>query len=379
LSLINTDVEQVQENIEQRLTRLPDESARDAVLRGISRDRRLYRGIQEEFRELEATVAQLQSTVGGRLTDAQSAAAIRTIAELREQLLKLAQSLQVIQVDLRVELIDLQDFDLSIREAVQLGMENRLDLMNVRARVMDARRRVEVAANNLEAVLDVVAEGEARSGDSNRPFDFRGDRSSYRAGLSFVAPLDKVAARNAYRESLIEYQRARRDYMAFEDQLKLQIRDAWRQLDALSRNFESARQAVRFAALQLDQAVEEAAAPVAPGQSRQSGSQGLNLLNALESLLSAQNNLIGIWVDYERNRLNIYRDMGIMEVDARGIWNDEIYQQLVTQADPLNELRQRAIRDETRSGQRRRSGKSDSGRRVDRHRSTRRNGTSLRG
>ena len=55
---------------------------------------------------------------------------------------------------------------------------------------------------------------------------------------------------------------------------------------------------------------------------------GLNLLNALNAILTAQNNLILYWASYERNRINIYRDMDIMQVDERGLWIDPVYQNL---------------------------------------------------
>ncbi|NBO66246.1 MAG: hypothetical protein EBU88_15625 [Acidobacteria bacterium] len=50
--------------------------------------------------------------------------------------------------------------------------------------------------------------------------------------------------------------------------------------------------------------------------------------NALNSVLTAQNGLIQDWVVYETNRLNIFRDMGIMDIDARGVWTDRFYQQM---------------------------------------------------
>ena len=80
--------------------------------------------------------------------------------------------------------------------------------------------------------------------------------------------------------------------------------------------------------MQYDQAVGTAIAPVAQNQQANASSQnGLNLLNAIRSVLDAQNNLIQFWVNYEANRLNIHRDMGIMQLDERGVWLDDHYQQ----------------------------------------------------
>jgi len=122
--------------------------------------------------------------------------------------------------------------------------------------------------------------------------------------------------------------------MEQEDTVKLQIRTNWRRLQLLRENFETARQALRLSATQLDQTVEDVTAPPQNVQGVQqqvrastSGQQGLNLLQALNQLLGAQNSLIRIWIDYERSRINIYRDMGMMDIDPRGVWTDDFYQQ----------------------------------------------------
>ncbi|MGD9853975.1 MAG: hypothetical protein AB7U20_03400, partial [Planctomycetaceae bacterium] len=140
--------------------------------------------------------------------------------------------------------------------------------------------------------------------------------------------------RNIYRASLIDYQRARRAYMLFEDQVKQDIREAWRQMFVLRRNLETTRQSARIAAAQFDSATAQAYAPGVPGQSGgggrggAAGVSGNNLQRALNDVLNAQNNMIQFWVSYEQNRLNIYRDMGIMEIGPDNVWNDPFYREL---------------------------------------------------
>lgn len=255
-----------------------------------------------------------------------------SIAEDREALLSITQGLKVIQVDARVEIIPLLPFDMPLDEAVETGLTERLDLMNVRARVMDARRRIEIFANELEATLDVRVEGDLRTPVGSRPFNFRGDQSSFRVGVGFVAPLDRVLERNDFRAALIEYDRVRRVYIDAEDNVKFDIRQAWRTIDVSRRNFLTARLNVRSAARQLDQTIDAINAPPDPQGGRRNTNNGLNLLNALNSVLNAQNELIGIWIDFEQARLNIYRDMGIMNIDEDGVWTDPFYQSLANQA-----------------------------------------------
>jgi len=234
--------------------------------------------------------------------------------DMRERLLKIVTGLQVVQAGLRVEAIALNEFVLpdteiepDIEEVVRIALNNRHDLMNARAAVMDARRQVELAANSLMAKLDVSVNGsvDADSGDN--------DDTNIR--IDFKTPLDQVEARNFYNSTLIDYQRARRTYMELEDGVKRSVRSSWRQLMVARERLEIDRQTVRNAALEYD----NAAGGTAQGNS-------LNLLNALRSVLQATNSLVSDWISYETNRLNIFRDMGIMELDPNGVWLDDFYQ-----------------------------------------------------
>ncbi len=242
--------------------------------------------------------------------------------ELRDRnLLRMAQNLEVIQAGLRVEQIALVPFTLDgtmdvpdIEKVIAIGLENRHDLMNVRAQVMDARRRVEIAANALEAGLDITFRG-----NQGLNPDAQGS-TAHSAGVQFTTPMDQVLERNVYRQALVNYQRSRRTYMEAEDRIKQSIRQSWRQIQVQEYRLEIDRTAVRNAASQYDSASLQAAG----GQQ----TNALSLVNALDSVLRAQNSLVGDWVTYETNRLNIFRDMGIMQLDPRGVWDDSWYLQL---------------------------------------------------
>jgi len=351
LQLLQSDLQTLQERLPQRLERAPSPQVRNRVRQDVDRDAQLLQGLHRNLQEIRKQLDHLDDRIAlprvrrtlhagigfaGALPRVLSRgrrdrqrAAVRRIAELREDLLRITRNAEVVQIGLRAELISIAPFDLSIEDVVELSLQHRLDLKNARGRVMDARRQVEIAANRLQAVLNLRVEGDIETPTGNNPVDFRGRQSNFRVGVGFTAPLDLVNERNAFRDAQIAYQRARRDYMALEDQIKLEVRDSWRELEVLRQNFETARQAVRIAALQFDVVVENT---LAPGE-QQGRNAGLNLLNALGSVLDSQNDLIRIWVDYERSRLNIYRDMGIMEVDSRGLWNDPYYQRGTRGAD----------------------------------------------
>jgi outer membrane protein TolC len=302
------------------------------VYRDPESDLRLKRSLLSAFELTTANLRKVkQEFQRDNLTPEEIDENLKKLSSVREEFFKMTRSLSVVQVNLRVDLIDLNRFDLERDEAVGVGLENRMDLMNLRAQVMDARRNVEVAANQLQAVLNIAAAGDIRtnpllSGNSN-PVDFRGDASSIRVGVQFTSPVQLVAQRNTYRAALIAYQRARRNYMRVEDDIKLNIRIAWRQLNLQQQNFETARQQVRAAAAQLDIQSELSTAPTVGAAGSGGGSvSGLNTLNALSAVLNAQNAMIQIWVNFETNRLNIYNLMGTMEIDEFGFWVDDFYQ-----------------------------------------------------
>ena len=369
LDVVAYDFERAEAAMPNRLSRLTDPRDREVTQQDMERNQLVFREVilgtfseitadLKEVRErlepgvLEREVREslLKTPDANQIDDARLAEGVRaerqrvfsTIDKAREDLLQIAQNLKSVEAGVRSELIELQEFTMTQDQVVALAVENRLDLMNQRGFVMDARRQMEIAANRLEAVLNLVARGDLRNTGGSNPVDFRGDESTFQAGVQFTAPLDQVLERNAYRAAQIEYQRARRDYMELEDQIKFAVRTEWRLLQTLKANFETTRQNLRIAAIQLDSAVETFNQPTQSGQvgrAQQAGGgggggggggqdPGLGLINALQSVLNAQNDLIQIWVQYEQNRINIHRDMDIMQVDERGLWLDPVYQNL---------------------------------------------------
>ena len=310
------------------------------------RDERLMETLLAEFRDSEASLVKLQNTLSNpQVTAKEKKDALDILADLREDLLKISQSFSVVQIDLRVDLIDLNPWDMSMEDAVAVGLANRLDLMNARAAVMDARRKVEVAANQLQATLNIVATGNVNTkplaAGINNPFDFHGDQSNFNLGVQFTTPIQLVTQRNNYRSALVGYQQARRNYMRTEDQVKLDCRNFVRNLDQTRRNFETLRDQIRAATAQLDIAAEQTAAPAASGAPPAAAAaaggggggggggqqaQGLQIIQAITSVLNAQNSLIQLWVGYEAFRLDMYNSMGILEIDREGYWTDEFYQ-----------------------------------------------------
>jgi len=121
----------------------------------------------------------------------------------------------------------------TLDDAVRTALDYRLDLQTSADRVDDARRRVNVAKNNLLGDLNVELAASMPT-DQNllrSGLQFRPDQSNYTAGLVFSAPLDRVIEEAQYRETQILLEQLKRDYWRFRDNVAVQARQAVRAIE----------------------------------------------------------------------------------------------------------------------------------------------------
>ncbi len=239
------------------------------------------------------------------------------LAEMADTIL----ALQLLQARARTESVVLPEVDLTPAEAFEIAQENRRDLANARASLVDSWRLVEFNADDLESVLDFTMSGGVRNGDSSNPLDFRDSEGSLRMGLQWDAPITRLQERNTYRQALIEYQQARRSFYLTEDTIWRVLRAQLRQLRANQINFELQRQAVRIAADQIT--LNEDIRQLRDARGLSSGpTAARDIIFALDDLLSAQNGFLNIWVNYEVIRRGLDLDLGTMELTPEGLWLD---------------------------------------------------------
>ncbi len=303
-----------------RFERMSDEEIAE-VQHNVANDKQQFAEIQRQSVKMREMVARLKQEIESA-EDTQEI--LPEIRELRRGLLHTVRALTGVSIAIRLERSVLVPLEVDFEEAVDVSLRNRLDLMNRRGIVVDARRRYEVAAEKLLTDVNLVVEGSVGTpplAETNKPFDFSSDSAQFRAGVQIVTPLDRRRARNNYRAAQISLQRARRNYMAAEDQVKLDIRTMYNEATTEARIFEICRRALRVAARELDQAIEFGDRP---DTGEYAGGRGVNISRALENILYNQNEMIESWAEYETARLSIYRDMGTMEIDENGLWVDDI-------------------------------------------------------
>ena len=227
----------------------------------------------------------------------------------------------VIQNQIRLYLIELVPCEVDLEFAIQTALNNRLDLMNSRATVTDAFRRVEVTADQLQSDLTVTASANLRSDPlRNNPVRLDSSAASYQVSAQFDGPFDRFSERNSYRAAQIAYQQSRRSYMATEDSIKNRIRAAVRQLEINRLNFQISRQQLITSTRQVELARINLRTNI-----QADSSATRDLLQALQGLLDAKNGLISNWISYETSRILLFVEMELLYLDDQGNWINERY------------------------------------------------------
>lgn len=305
-----------------RLKRLPAQL--DQILADLTLQ---FASHQENLKELDQGIDQLlvdgPDLEPGELFQRAQAGVFNPVPDELNRLISDVLGLSLVQARARTESITLVPVDIDSDTALEVARLNRLDWMNARAALVDSWREIEVVANALESDLDIVFSGDI-STVGNNPVKFRSTTGRLRVGLQWDAPLTRVIERNAYREAQINFQRTRRTYYQFRDEISRGLRDTIRTLELNQINFELRRAAVQVAISQVERTQLRLQEPAKPNQVgvQFDSTTARDLINALDSLLAAQNDFLSVGVNYEILRRGLDVDMGTIQLDPRGIWID---------------------------------------------------------
>jgi outer membrane protein TolC len=202
--------------------------------------------------------------------------------------------------------------------ALELAFEKRFDLMVAQGKVYDAQRNIVVLADALGAELTLF--GAAELG-SNRSLgtaglddaSLRANQAAYSALLTLDLPFERTAERNAYRNGFITFERAVRDVQILEYEIKISIRNKLRDLLESRESVQIQARSVRLA----QKRVRSTNLFLEAGRA-----QIRDLLESQEALLSAQNSLISAIINYRIAELELQRDMGVLEINEKGLWQE---------------------------------------------------------
>jgi outer membrane protein TolC len=202
--------------------------------------------------------------------------------------------------------------------ALVTALQNRLDLRVAVGRVYDTQRTVAVAADQLRADVTLLGTGSAGArrtlgSVSQDNAILRPDEGIYSALLTIDLPFERTAERNIYRVSLIQFEEAVRDVQGLEDQIKLEVRNG------LSRLLE-ARESILIQAEAVTVAERRVASTNVFLEAGRAEIR--DVLEAQDALVNAQNALTAALVSYRVNELALQRDLGVLAVDERGLWQE---------------------------------------------------------
>ena len=207
--------------------------------------------------------------------------------------------------------IGVSEPDYTLDAAVETALIQRLDLATSMDKIDDALRKVMVAADGLGPQLDLVGSLEV---GSTPPTDY--DRlqfhhGTYSFGLSADLPFDRKKERNDYRRVLIGLLQQKREYENFTDTVKLQVRQAYRQVGEAVERYRIQKNSLELA----EKRVESYALLLEAGRL-----SARDLLDAQNDLLQAQNLLTAALVDHAIAKLNFFTNIDVLQVKPDGMW-----------------------------------------------------------
>ncbi len=145
---------------------------------------------------------------------------------------------------------------ISEEQSLEAAFSARLDLANVFDQVEDAKRHVEVAADGLGMDLTLVG---VASPASHQRFtlgadagDMQRTQERYELGLRANLPLDRLAERNNYKRTLIALMQAQRMHQLLSNQVEMEVRKAWRDMNQAKNRMAIQKQARDLAGKRLD-------------------------------------------------------------------------------------------------------------------------------
>ncbi|MCE5278916.1 MAG: TolC family protein [Planctomycetaceae bacterium] len=194
-------------------------------------------------------------------------------------------------------------------DAIAVALAARPDVAVQRAAYRDAQRDVTLAADNFLPQLDVEVDLSATGTEPRKFQRIQWNRRTMVNSMTLHYDIDQVPNRDVYRVAVIAMDQAQRSLAEFEDQVRVQVRGAYRALlqnkrsyDLQVRNVEIARRRRTLAAL----------------QQREGQASARDVLEAEDALRSAQDGLTSALVSYTTTRLNFLAGLGLLSVDEKG-------------------------------------------------------------
>ncbi len=198
--------------------------------------------------------------------------------------------------------------DITLDEAVDSAISNRLDLITRRQKVEDQERKLEITKRNFLPSLD-VSYGASYDMEKSSSEGLSQDTS-----VSVNIPFDWTEKRNAYRIAQINLERERRGMEEDEWSVQRDVRELWRRLERNRSVYKNRLLSVKLAERRMENTILLL---------KQGKALTRDRLDAQDDLLNAQNDATIALVDYTINRLRFWNAIERFQIDPRGMWYEQ--------------------------------------------------------
>jgi outer membrane protein TolC len=199
--------------------------------------------------------------------------------------------------------------DITLNEAIDSAISNRLDLITRRQQVEDEERNLEITQRNFLPNLDV----DYNISKDVENSDYGDPLQELNVGLE--VPFDWTEKRNAFRIAQINLDRERRGLEEDKDNVLLEVRDLWRKLERNRSVYKNRLMSVKLA----ERRMENTNLLLKQGKALTR-----DLLDAQDDLLSSRNEATVALIDYTINRLRFWNAIERFEIDPKGMWYEQV-------------------------------------------------------
>jgi outer membrane protein TolC len=200
---------------------------------------------------------------------------------------------------------------LSEEQAIQTALHTRFDIANSADAVIDAERKVLVAADSLGAELNLLGSVKALSSDRADRLRMNSLKEEYGIGIEFDLPLDRVAEQNVHRKTLIMLSQQQREYEKTIDTATIEVRQAFRDITEAAARYKVSSEAFDLAENRFNSTFSLLQYGKASTR---------RVLDAQKDLFETHDEMIQALLDYTIATLNFYRDTGAIQVLPDGMW-----------------------------------------------------------
>jgi outer membrane protein TolC len=211
------------------------------------------------------------------------------------------------------DLIDtgLVPVDVNRHAAFRLCVQRHMDVLNAIDRFEDSKRKVGVAADQLRADLGVFASASLASEPPDDYTEFDLNDLRYSVGIRLNLPVDRLRERNTYRAALVSFESQIRSLGLTLDSFKDRIDRGLRTIERERLNYLNAVESLKVA----ERRVENETMSLEAGRRKV-----LDLRQAQDDLIQAQNRLSITYTTYLTARLGLLLDIGVIDTEPGQFW-----------------------------------------------------------